>query len=207
MPARLDRAEVERHGQIWDAVQEHHCLVELDHVSFIDSTAIAWLLQLRRHLRASGWHLVLLEPSPEVQRALRCHQLENIFLLAQDVVEARELIQKCEEEQKLAWDPAKLNGVLSVCCRGEITARNAEEFGQMLEFHLSNARGWRKQVTVDLSEVPFVESSALRQMLRAKTLARQLRVRLEFTGLQPEVRNAVRLANLEKVFPCSPIAP
>jgi anti-anti-sigma factor len=196
----LTRAEAERHGQILEAVEEHHCLVELDNVSFIDSSGVAWLLQLRRRLRASGWHVVLLDPSAAVRRVLRVQQLEKIFLVARDVVEARELIGKTEEEQNLAWDPAKLNGVLSVCCRGEINARNTGEFWKMLEHHISNAKGWRKQVTVDLSEVPFVESSGLRHMLRAKHFAREMKVGLEFTGLQPEVRQALRLARVQKAF-------
>jgi N-acetylglucosaminyldiphosphoundecaprenol N-acetyl-beta-D-mannosaminyltransferase len=200
LPERLDRRAVERHGQMWEVVEEHHCLVELDNVSFIDSTGIAWLLHMRKRLRASGWQLVLLAPNLKIIRALQAQELEKLFLIANDVVQARELIGKAEEAQTLAWDPAKLNGVLSVCCRGEITARNAEEFWKMLQHHISTAKGWRKHVTVDLSEAPFVESSGLRQMLRAKQFAREMKVGLEFTGLQPEVRRALRLAKVDQAF-------
>jgi N-acetylglucosaminyldiphosphoundecaprenol N-acetyl-beta-D-mannosaminyltransferase len=98
-PQRLDRAAVERHGETWERVEGRHCLVELDSVRFIDSTGMAWLLQLRRRLRASRWQLVLLDPSRAMRRALRGQQLDRIFLIARDVAQAREVIEKAEQEQ------------------------------------------------------------------------------------------------------------
>jgi anti-anti-sigma regulatory factor len=92
VPERFDYEAVSRAGPIWEEAGHRHCLLELANVRFIDSTAMALLLRLRKRLRQANRCLVLLEPSPEVQRALKVMGLEGFFLSATDILEARQVI-------------------------------------------------------------------------------------------------------------------
>ncbi len=54
-----------------------HCLLEMSNVKFIDSTGVGLLIRLQKKIRATGRQLVLLAPSPKVQRALVLMQLQD----------------------------------------------------------------------------------------------------------------------------------
>src|SRR5947208_2473910 len=56
-------------------------------------TGMALLVRMDKQLRLEGRRLVLLEPSDRVTRALKLMHLENFFLVASNILEARELIQ------------------------------------------------------------------------------------------------------------------
>jgi N-acetylglucosaminyldiphosphoundecaprenol N-acetyl-beta-D-mannosaminyltransferase len=54
-----------------------------------------------------------------------------------------------------------------------------------------------RKVTIDLSNVRFIDSTGLGLMVRARKLAGGYGAQLRFTGLQPAVRNVVRIAKME----------
>jgi N-acetylglucosaminyldiphosphoundecaprenol N-acetyl-beta-D-mannosaminyltransferase len=105
VPDRFDRDALRRAPEIWEQKGLRHCLIELSNVKFIDSTAIAFLVRLQRKLRPNGWQLVLLEPSAAVRRALKLMHLEKMFLIATDILEARQAIQEqgAQLESRPAW--------------------------------------------------------------------------------------------------------
>jgi N-acetylglucosaminyldiphosphoundecaprenol N-acetyl-beta-D-mannosaminyltransferase len=107
VPERFDREAIGRVGPIWEETGGRHCLIELANVKFIDSTAIALLARLEKRLRRAGRQLVLLEPSQAVHRALRLMGLENFFLTATDILDARQAIQaRSHEEASMVAQPA-----------------------------------------------------------------------------------------------------
>jgi anti-anti-sigma factor len=57
--------------------------VELDcsGLEFIDASGLAALLKTRAACAAGGWKLVLLDPSPAVDRLLRLVELDTVFLI------------------------------------------------------------------------------------------------------------------------------
>jgi N-acetylglucosaminyldiphosphoundecaprenol N-acetyl-beta-D-mannosaminyltransferase len=93
VPERFDKEAIGRAVEFWADPGQRHCLIELGNVKFIDSTAIALLVHLEKQSRQTGWRLVLLEPSPAVQRALNLMGLEDFFMVAADVLEARQIIK------------------------------------------------------------------------------------------------------------------
>ena len=74
----------------------------------VDHIVLFGLLRLAKQLRLAGRRLVLLEPSRAVKRALKLMGLENFFLEAADILEARQLIQDraLEENRSRRHEPA-----------------------------------------------------------------------------------------------------
>jgi N-acetylglucosaminyldiphosphoundecaprenol N-acetyl-beta-D-mannosaminyltransferase len=91
-PKRLDADVVRQGARIWAQAPNSHCLLDLDDVQFIDSTGVGLLLRLRNDVRAAGKCLVLVSPSPAVQRTLRWMRILDFFTTADDAVEARRAI-------------------------------------------------------------------------------------------------------------------
>jgi N-acetylglucosaminyldiphosphoundecaprenol N-acetyl-beta-D-mannosaminyltransferase len=198
LPERLDLAAVRDDALLVDQLlaDGRHCLLEMNNVKFIDSTGVGLLIRLQKKIRATGRQLVLLAPSPMVQRALALMHLQNFFASAPDFVSAQQLIEARTSEQSSAvhlQNPAASSPLL---WQGEITAANAKEVWSTTEAHLTSPQ--RHELTIDLSGVRFMDSTGLGLMVRAKKLAQHERVKLSFVHLQPAVQNVIELARLEE---------
>lgn len=88
LPSRLDAAAVRAHSKIWERV-DRHCLLDAEHVRFIDSTGVGLLLYLRKKLAETGRGLVLLAPSRAVERVLEGMRVRDLFVTASSALEAR----------------------------------------------------------------------------------------------------------------------
>src|SRR6185369_13512767 len=87
LPERLDLVAVRDDALLVDQVlaDGRHCLLEMDNVKFIDSTGVGLLIRLQKKVRATGRQLVLLAPSPMVERPLALMHLQNFFAAAPDL--------------------------------------------------------------------------------------------------------------------------
>jgi N-acetylglucosaminyldiphosphoundecaprenol N-acetyl-beta-D-mannosaminyltransferase len=198
LPERLDLAAVRDDVLLLDqlAADDRHCLLEMDNVKFIDSTGVGLLIRLQKKIRENGRELILLAPSPMVQRALALMRLQNFFASAPDFASARQLVATRAREQTVAVrlrSPAAINPLL---WQGEITAANATEVWNTTEIHLTSKQ--RRELVIDMSGVRFMDSTGLGLMVRAKKLAQREGVKLEFTHLQAAVQNVVHLARLDE---------
>jgi N-acetylglucosaminyldiphosphoundecaprenol N-acetyl-beta-D-mannosaminyltransferase len=198
LPERLDLATVCNDALLADGLlaDGRHCLLEMSHVQFIDSTGVGMLIRLQKKIRATGCQLVLLAPSAKVRQALALMQLQNFFASAPDLASAQELIAARTREETGAVrlrSPAAINPLL---WQGEITAANAKDVWDTTETHLTSKQ--RRELVIDMSGVRFMDSTGLGMMVRAKKLAQREHVKLEFVHLQPAVQNVVRLARLEE---------
>jgi N-acetylglucosaminyldiphosphoundecaprenol N-acetyl-beta-D-mannosaminyltransferase len=198
LPERLDLAAVRDDAPLLDqaCADGRHCLLEMDNVTFIDSTGVGLLIRLQKKIRATGRQLILLAPSLNVRRALALMQLQNFFAAAPDLASARELIAARAREQTGAVrlrSPAAINPLL---WQGEITAANAQEVWNTTESHIASKR--RRELIIDLSGVRFMDSTGLGLMVRAKKFAQNEHVKLEFIHPQPAVQNVIHLARLDE---------
>jgi N-acetylglucosaminyldiphosphoundecaprenol N-acetyl-beta-D-mannosaminyltransferase len=198
LPERLDLAAVCHDALLADEAlaDGRHCLLEMSHVQFIDSTGVGLLIRVQKKIRATGRQLVLLAPSAKVRQALALMQLQNFFASAPDLASAQELIAARGREETGAVrlrSPAAVNPLL---WQGEITAANAKEVWDSTETHLISKQ--RRELVIDMSGVRFMDSTGLGMMVRAKKLAQREQVKLEFVHLQPAVQNVVQLARLEE---------
>jgi anti-anti-sigma factor len=80
---------------------------------------------------------------------------------------------------------------------GEITAANARQVWENTRAYLEAPRQDR-QLALDLSDVRFIDSSGLGLLIRAKKFARQQGAKLALKGIQPAVRNVIKIARLEE---------
>jgi N-acetylglucosaminyldiphosphoundecaprenol N-acetyl-beta-D-mannosaminyltransferase len=204
LPDRLDLAAVREDALLMDQVlaDGRHCILEMDNVKFIDSTGVGLLIRVQKKIRATGRQLVLLNPSVAVRHALDLMRLQHFFDCAPDFASARQLIESRSREQTGAVrlrSPAAINPLL---WQGEIMAANAEEVWSTTESHINSKRG--RALTIDLSNVRFIDSTGLGIMVRAKKLAQREQVKLEFVHPQPSVQNVVHIAKLEQFLFGSP---
>ncbi|MDB6125659.1 MAG: Anti-sigma-factor antagonist and glycosyl transferase [Pedosphaera sp.] len=198
LPERLDMAEVRDDALLVDQVlaDGRHCLLELANVKFIDSTGVGFLIRLQKKVRATGRQLVLLSPSEVVTRALAMMHLKDFFAIAQGFTSAQKLIESRILEQKDLVTANPTDTAKPVVWQGEITAANAEEVWRLTEARLTSVNS-AKHLTIDLSQVRFIDSTGLGAMIRVKKASQRLGVKLDFTGVQPAVRNVLQLARLE----------
>jgi len=197
IPTRLDLAAVcEEVALLEPAFNDHrHCVLDMGHVQFVDSTGVGLLIRLQKKIRADGRRLVLLAPSARVQRALELMRLQNFFDTAPDLPSAQALIAARMREQTGAVQLRTSAAVNPLLWQGEITAANAQDVWQRSEAHITARRG--RDLIIDMSGVRFMDSTGLGMMIRARKLAEREQVKLEFTHLQPAVQNVVQLARLE----------
>ncbi len=195
-PSRLDFATVKNDAASAEQIlaDGRPCVLAMSKVGFIDSTGVGWLIRLQKKLRADGRQLVLLDPSPMVQRALALMRLRDFFPSAPDLEAARRLMESPSFEADLALMGGEL------LWRGEITAANAEAVWQMTERRIATADAAGGALVIDVSCVRFIDSTGLGLMMRARRLARRRGVMLSFTGAQPAVRNVLHLARLEPLL-------
>lgn len=172
------------------------CVVEMDSTEFIDSTGVGFLIRLQKKLRASGRKLVLLSPSDVVLRALALMRLKEFFLQAWDESAVPRLLQEVTDDPSTNGADEVGVATLPLRWRGEITAANAEKVWAYTHRFL-NAPAPDNQKVIDLSEVRFIDSTGLGLMVRARKMARARENTVVFLGLQPPVRNVVRLSRLE----------
>ena len=198
LPERLDLAAVRDDALLVDQVlaDGRHCLLEMNNVKFIDSTGVGLLIRLQKKVRATGRQLVLLAPSPMVQRALALMRLQNFFASAPDFASAQQLIEARTREQAGAVRLPTATTLTPLLWQGEITAANAKEVWSTTEAHISSKQ--RRALAIDLSGVRFMDSTGLGLMVRAKKLALREQVKLEFIHLQPAVENVIQLARLQE---------
>jgi N-acetylglucosaminyldiphosphoundecaprenol N-acetyl-beta-D-mannosaminyltransferase len=192
IPERFDREALVESATLWNELAGH-CLLDLSGVGFMDSTALAALVQLHRRLHPS--RLILLAPSAAVLRVLRQFGLENFFMIASDTVEARSRITPPEPPPQT---PEFAHPVPPLFWTGEVTAVNAEEVWSRTEQQIAAlCTGNTEPLAIDLSGLRFIDSTGVGIMLRAKRYAQNLGATLRFTNAQSNVRNVLRLARLD----------
>ncbi len=168
-------------------------VLDLAAIEAIDSTGLGFLLGLRRDIRAGNGELVLLAPSAAVVRALRLMQLDDVFPVAPDLASARRLIdERRRQRAESVSENAALDGVIA--WHGELTAENVHSVWLATQPHAEQRAKAGGALTIDLSDLRFVDSAGLLLMKRAQ----QSGTPLAFRQPSPAVRRIARLAGVER---------
>ena len=80
---------------------------------------------------------------------------------------------------------------------GRITVDNSDQMRSRLKYAL---RAEPVLVTVDLSDVPYMDTSELATLLDAMRTARQQGTRLVLCGIQEQPRYLLRVTDLDQIF-------
>ncbi|MDQ6632720.1 MAG: WecB/TagA/CpsF family glycosyltransferase [Verrucomicrobiota bacterium] len=199
---RLDVQTVQRDALRCEEAlsQSRYCLLELNKITFIDSTGMGLLIRLQKKARVAGRHLILVAPSSSVQSALRLMRLREFFSIVPDLPSAHEMMKNLQTGPSIKIHPGSSPANFSILWQGEITATNADEIWKFTEQQIAAQAQAGGQLRIDLSALQFIDSSGLGVMVRARKNAAQRDVKLSFTGIQPNVRNVLRMARLESVL-------
>ena len=84
-----------------------------------------------------------------------------------------------------------------VSMQGRITVNNAGEMRRTLADAL---RSRAANVTVDLSDVPYMDTSGLATLMEAMQIARQQGTRLILRGIQEQPHSLLKVTDLDQVF-------
>jgi N-acetylglucosaminyldiphosphoundecaprenol N-acetyl-beta-D-mannosaminyltransferase len=196
-PARLDLAGTIQHANFASEIldQDKNCVLDMRSTVFVDSTGVGWLIRMYKRLHAQGRQLVLLSPTTAVRRALNMMRVADFFQIARNELTISRLLH--DNAIGIATDRCTAQTPASFLrWHGEITAANAEAVWESTQRFLMrpSPNGTKK---IDLSKVRFIDSTGLGLMVRAKKSSLELQETLHFVGLQPPVRNVLRLARLE----------
>jgi N-acetylglucosaminyldiphosphoundecaprenol N-acetyl-beta-D-mannosaminyltransferase len=199
LPTRLDGEAVQHGGQLWKHALEgcNSCLLDLTAIDFIDSTGIGLLIRLQKRARIDQKQLILVGSSQPVRRALELMRLYDFFQHAPDIAAAAKKIAGENVADPVLVRTGPLEPLPVLVWQGEVTASNADQVWERTRHHLSNASQQHADLTVDLGHVPFIDSTGLAVMIRARKFAKQNALRLNFTGVQPPVQNVLRMARME----------
>jgi anti-anti-sigma factor len=156
------------------------------------------LIRLQKRAKITSRKLILLSPSPQVQAALKLMRLHQFFVMAPDFSTAQHIMENDHSEDSVLQQPNYYPWKASLFWRGELTAANADQVWETTAKHiLARAKLSSEQLLIDLTGLQFIDSTGVGVMLRAKKNALQQGLKVIFTGIQPNVRNVLKLAKLE----------
>jgi N-acetylglucosaminyldiphosphoundecaprenol N-acetyl-beta-D-mannosaminyltransferase len=193
--SHLTRAAMDRHARFWSDTlpADTSCVLDLARLRALDGTGLAFLVQWRRSVRAAGGRLVLLQPPPAVLQVLRSAGLADVFLVAPTAIEAQQWLAGTRDEPPVSCDTEA--GL--VRWHGEILAANARQVWRLTVQFLFALGVRRPAVVIDLSDVRYLDSTAVQLMLRLREAARaQFGYEALFIGARPVVRNVLQLAGV-----------
>ncbi len=166
------------------------CVLDLSEVRFIDSTGVGALVRLQKNLRSLSSELFLVCATPQAARVISMLRLDSFFNVLPDEAAASAILAARTKANASAATGTAGRLIWS----GEVTSANAEAVWELTKACLGTMSGG--ETVLDLSQVPFIDSTGLGLLVRAKKYGEANGIALRFIGLQPAVQNVVRLARL-----------
>ncbi len=145
-------------------------LVDLEGLAWLTPADLGALLEARREWRERGRQLVLLRPSPAVERLLHATRLERVLRVARTAEAAEEILAEDLAAPQVA---VRADGdVLRLELRGELTARGAPAARQAL------LEGWQAHtgattLELDLAPLFALDSGGATALLDVRQAVRQ----------------------------------
>jgi len=193
-PSCLDLQSVHLHSPAWKRhLNVHkHCIFDLGNVQVIDSSGIGFLIWLQKRMRHENGKLILISPSKSVQQLLDVMQLGCIFKVASSLSEARRQLDS-QDEDNVTFHMATDLPLLIL--RGEIVAQNVTRIQRFCERQIEILH--QRELIVDMGKVHFVDSSGIGFLVGLKKKAVKLGIKLNFSNLQQEVLNILKLTKVD----------
>jgi N-acetylglucosaminyldiphosphoundecaprenol N-acetyl-beta-D-mannosaminyltransferase len=199
LPTRLDFEEVHQSRQQLETSLNAHrpTVLDLKRVEFIDSTGVGLLIRLQKRARCLAQPLILANVSDNVRRALELMRLEGFFVTVPDLNAARDYLRESGQYAAVQIKSIASSPLPALVWNGELTAANAEEIWISTMDHLAARALVQRQLTIDLSKLRFLDSTGLSVMIRTRKYAARQGLEIQFTGVQRNVLNVIRLSRLE----------
>ena len=200
LPARLDFEEVHHCRQEFEAGIDgaQPTVLDFKSVQFIDSTGVGLLIRLQKRGRSLGQPVLLANVSPRIHRALELMRLEGFFVTVPDLLAAENYLRETGQYSSVQLKSIPSEHLPVLVWRGELTAANAHEIWTATMDHLAARSLVQRHLRIDLSDLQFLDSTGLSIMIRTRKYAGRQGVKIEFTDIQPNVLNVIRLSRLEE---------
>ena len=199
LPSRLDFEEVHHLRQELEStlLSPTPVVLDLANVEFIDSTGVGLLIRLQKRARSGSNQLILANVPENVERALDLMRLNDFFIIVPDLQAAEAHLRESGKYSAVQLRTHPASPFPALVWNGELTAANSEEIWISTMDHLAARSLVQRSLTIDLNKLTFIDSSGLSVMIRTRKYATRQGMKIEFTGLQPNVLNAIRLSRLE----------
>lgn len=94
LAGRLDGQQMGRVDmhELIGVIQDRDCLLDLDRLSFVDSSGLAFFLKIQRHAARSGKSCILFSAGKNVIQLLKITKLVQLFPIAADLDSARKML-------------------------------------------------------------------------------------------------------------------
>jgi anti-sigma B factor antagonist len=100
---------------------------------------------------------------------------------------------------ELVSEPRTQGDAVIAAVHGEIDLHNSPELRSALLSILASDRNL-KRLVLDLSQVPYMDSSAIAVLVEALQKLRRVGGRVVLVGLQPRVKGLLEIARLDTIF-------
>lgn len=194
VPQRLDGVIAPQVSPSWlKTLDDRSLILDLTRTTFVDSTGIGLLVRLRKRAREVDQPLLLVGVTKTVMSAFQLMKLETFFDFEPSIEKAR---SRCGFTRMAPSVTSAADSEL-IRWRGEVTATSIPQLAELAQNRLE-AINPGAEVTIDLTDVPFVDSSGVGLMVRLKKRAWQRGVAVVYANPGPAVSNVLRLTRLEE---------
>ena len=175
-------------------------IIDLSGVTSVDSSGLGVLLRLIRQAWNKGLAGCFLAPSPAVRMVVGVTKLERVLPLVETLEEARALLEREKLFQEVRPDCSAGPGALRFHLPARLTADNVGTLAEAVRL------AWEESpetvtLVLDMVETTFMDSSGLGFLVRNHRLTGGRKDgKLQLENLSANVRNVIKVANLEKVL-------
>jgi len=191
------REMVKRLGQEADGM---NLLLDIHSVPWLDSLELGTLLELDKSRRRVGKRLILYAPRPKVRRLLETCRMTDYFNLATRLDEVEAIVKNLSEhgEGCTVYEGGSLTLELPM----ELTAATLPVFEREAGFiHRElQSQGILKTVSVDASQLDFIDSSGLGFLIALKKVTQDEGVSMSISNLGGKARRVFEIARVDKVL-------
>jgi len=195
-PQRLDAAAAHALQDEWvRAIEGGHVMLDLGGTVSTDSTGIGLLIRLRKRARELNHQFFLVAPQPPFEAVLRLMKLHEFFTIQASFAGAHILMDNIARNPMVSSSVREAE--LQIRWGGEVTIQNVVDLGAHTDSELSQASPGMT-VVIDLTRVPFIDSSGIGLMLRFKKNLKRQDIELKFANPTEAVRNVLQHTRLEE---------
>ncbi|MBL9172658.1 MAG: WecB/TagA/CpsF family glycosyltransferase, partial [Verrucomicrobiales bacterium] len=189
-PARLDAAGAGAILSEWSAALESgSVVVDCTGNTFVDSTGVGLLVRLRKRARELSREFRIVAAPPGMVRAMQLMKLDSFFDFSPDVETAvRQIAELSEGAPPARVTRTSQGGGERFRWEGDVTAATVPDLAEPAESRLA-AMPPGAEVVIDLSGVPFADSSGVGFMVRLKKRAWQRGVKVAYATPTAAVSN------------------
>jgi len=174
--------------------------LDCSRVTFIDSTGLGLLIATFRRCKEAGGTFLLVSPSLAVIQILAALRLDRLIPIATSPEEIRERIDASAPGTVDFSFVQPGTKSLTVSLSGDVTAAAVADCERMIELRW-NGMPDSLVLNLDMERVSFIDSSGLGLLIKTFKLVKQRPCAVfKLVNVRPNVRNVIRLANMETVL-------